>query len=89
MRSPQCIGQNYAYNEMSYFLVRLLQQFDRFTLAKEVQPPASLPPPEWRLPSRNGRQRVEEVWPQAAMTLYIKVRRFTQADHHRCSMWHD
>ncbi|KAF5370503.1 hypothetical protein D9615_010334 [Tricholomella constricta] len=65
-----CIGQNYAYNEISYFLVRLLQQFDRFTLAPEVQPEGSLPPPEWK--ERNGRQAIEKIWPAAAMTLYVK-----------------
>ncbi|RDB21763.1 hypothetical protein Hypma_011093 [Hypsizygus marmoreus] len=65
-----CIGQNYAYNEASYFLVRLLQKFDRFTLAPEVQPEGSLPPPEWK--DRNGRQAIEKIWPSAAMTLYVK-----------------
>jgi hypothetical protein len=70
-RYMQCIGQNYAYNEMSYFLVRLLQRFDRFTLAPEVQPNGSLPPPEWK--SRHGRQATEKIWPSAAMTLYVKV----------------
>lgn len=65
-----CLGQNYAYNQMSYFLVRLLQQFDRVTLEKEYQPEGSMPPPEWK--SRNGRQAVEQIWPAAAMTLYVK-----------------
>ena len=68
----QCIGQNYAYNEMSYFLVRLLQQFDRFTLALEAQPEGSLPPPEWK--HRKGRQATEKIWPSYAMTLYVKVK---------------
>ena len=68
----QCIGQNYAYNEMSYFLVRLLQQFDGFSLAPEVQPAASLPPPDWK--GRKGRQAYERIWPAAALTLYVKVR---------------
>ncbi|GLB42805.1 putative cytochrome p450 [Lyophyllum shimeji] len=65
-----CVGQNYAYNETSYFLVRLLQHFDRFTLAPEVQPEGSLPPPGWT--ERDGRQAIEKIWPAAAMTLYIK-----------------
>ncbi|KAF9466774.1 cytochrome P450 monooxygenase CYP63 [Collybia nuda] len=65
-----CIGQNYAYNEISYFLVNLLQRFDRFTLAPEVQPEGSLPPPEWK--NRKGRQKTEHIWPSAAMTLYVK-----------------
>ncbi|KAF7334449.1 Cytochrome P450 monooxygenase CYP63 [Mycena venus] len=65
-----CLGQNYAYNEASYFLVRLLQEFDTFTLAPEFQPAGSLPPPEWK--SRKGRQAIERIWPAAALTLYIK-----------------
>ncbi|KAJ7726285.1 cytochrome P450 monooxygenase CYP63 [Mycena maculata] len=65
-----CLGQNYAYNEASYFLVCLLQEFDTFTLAPEFQPAGSLPPPEWN--SRKGRQAVEKIWPAAALTLYIK-----------------
>ncbi|KAJ6472705.1 cytochrome P450 monooxygenase CYP63 [Mycena vitilis] len=65
-----CLGQNYAYNEASYVLVRLLQEFDTFTLAPEFQPAGSLPPPEWK--SRQGRQAVEKIWPAAALTLYVK-----------------
>jgi hypothetical protein len=56
---------------MSYFLVRLLQKFDRFTLAQEFQPEGSLPPIEWK--DLSGRQRFEKVWPSAALTLYVKV----------------
>ena len=56
---------------MSYFLVRLLQHFDGFTLAPEIQPEGSLPPPEWK--HRQGRQATEKIWPSAAMTLYVKV----------------
>jgi hypothetical protein len=56
---------------MSYFLVRLLQQFDRFTLAPEVQPEGSVPPEVWK--NRKGRQSYEKIWPSAAMTLYVKV----------------
>ncbi|KAH9475034.1 Cytochrome P450 monooxygenase 75 [Psilocybe cubensis] len=65
-----CIGQNYAYNEMSYFLVRLLQKFDKFTLCPEFQPEGSLPPLEWK--NRKGRQAYEQIWPSAALTLYVK-----------------
>ncbi|KAJ8515461.1 hypothetical protein ONZ45_g7112 [Pleurotus djamor] len=65
-----CLGQEYAYNEASYILVRLLQQFDTFTLAPEMQPEGSLPPGEWK--NRSGRQAFERVWPGSAMTLYVK-----------------
>jgi len=65
-----CIGKNYAYNEMTFFLVRLLQRFDRFELALECQPEGSLPPPEWK--GKKGRQTFEKIWPAAALTLFIK-----------------
>lgn len=69
----QCLGQNYAYYEASYFLVRLLQQFDTFTLASDAQPKESLPLREWKIPGTKGRSAVEQVWPSAALTLYVKV----------------
>jgi len=65
-----CIGQNYAYNEASFFLVRLMQQFDTFMLAADAQPPCSLPPSEWKC--GRGRQAVEMIRPDAAMTLFVK-----------------
>ncbi|EKM74893.1 hypothetical protein AGABI1DRAFT_80614 [Agaricus bisporus var. burnettii JB137-S8] len=65
-----CIGKNYAYNEMTFFLVRLLQRFDRFELALECQPEGSLPPKVWK--ERSGRQKVEKIWPAAALTLFVK-----------------
>ena len=67
----QCLGQNYAYNELTYFLIRLLQQFSSFSLAQEYQPEGSLPPPEWK--GRKGRQAFEKIWPSNALTLYVKV----------------
>ncbi|TRM60069.1 cytochrome P450 [Schizophyllum amplum] len=33
-----CLGQQFAYNEMSFFLIRLLQNFSGFSLAEDVQP---------------------------------------------------
>lgn len=68
----QCIGQNYARNEASFFLARLLQEFDTFTLATDVQPRESLPPAHWK--NGPGRQAVEQIWPAYAMTLFAKVR---------------
>ncbi|KAL1747391.1 cytochrome P450 [Schizophyllum fasciatum] len=37
-----CLGQQFAYNEMSFFLVRLLQNFSAFSLADDVQPTESV-----------------------------------------------
>ncbi|KAH7886740.1 cytochrome P450 monooxygenase CYP63 [Phlebopus sp. FC_14] len=65
-----CLGQNYAYNEASFFLVRLIQNFDTFALAADAQPPSSLPPSEWKIGP--GRQAIERIRPEAAMTLFIK-----------------
>ncbi|PCH34632.1 cytochrome P450 monooxygenase CYP63 [Wolfiporia cocos MD-104 SS10] len=65
-----CIGQNYALNEASYFLTRLMQQFDTFTLAPEAQPEGSLPPAAWK--EGKGRERIERMWPDAALTGFVK-----------------
>ncbi|KAI5830824.1 cytochrome P450 [Schizophyllum commune Tattone D] len=39
-----CLGQQFAYNEMSFFLIRLLQNFEAFELAREAQPKSSFKP---------------------------------------------
>lgn len=67
----QCIGQNYALNEASFFLTRLVQRFDTFTLAPEAQPLGSLPPPEWK--QGKGRETYEKLWPNSALTSFVKV----------------
>ncbi|KIL57966.1 hypothetical protein M378DRAFT_87149 [Amanita muscaria Koide BX008] len=54
-----CLGQQFAYNEISFFLIRLLQQFSSITLVSEAQPPESRPPKEWA--SYPGRKGVEKV----------------------------
>ncbi|KZT03032.1 cytochrome P450 [Laetiporus sulphureus 93-53] len=65
-----CLGQNYALNEASYFLTRLIQKFDTFTLAPEAQPDGSVPPPEWK--AAKGRQSIEKLWPSSALTSFVK-----------------
>jgi len=65
-----CIGQNYALNEASCFIIRLMQQFDTFTLAPEAQPEGSLPPLHWK--NGKGRETFERLWPNSAMTCFIK-----------------
>ncbi|KAI0316899.1 cytochrome P450 monooxygenase CYP63 [Amylostereum chailletii] len=65
-----CLGQNFAYNEASFFLVRLLQRFRRFNLASDAQPESTRPPEWWK--ERTGRQAIEQVWPWAAFSLYVK-----------------
>ncbi|KXN86976.1 Cytochrome P450 52A3-A [Leucoagaricus sp. SymC.cos] len=42
-----CLGQQFAYNETSFFLIRLLQQFTSFTLEESARPAEGVPKPEW------------------------------------------
>ncbi|KAF9005761.1 cytochrome P450 monooxygenase pc-3 [Hymenopellis radicata] len=42
-----CLGQQFAYNEASYFLVRLLQSFSSFSIAEDAQTPEACPPKAW------------------------------------------
>jgi len=74
-----CLGQNYALNEASFFLVRLLQQYDTFTLVEDRQlnPPWKDLPREDSLEKQQGyggskRKEIEKVWPWFGLTLYIK-----------------
>lgn len=65
---------DFAYNEASFILIKILQKFDRFTLAQaESAPLDCLPPPEWK--ARQGRQAFEEFYPGQGITMYAKVRR--------------
>ncbi|KDN37559.1 hypothetical protein RSAG8_10076, partial [Rhizoctonia solani AG-8 WAC10335] len=63
-----CLGQQFAYNESSYFLVRLLQRVDRITLAPDAQPPGSHPPAHWK--QGTGRQATEKFWLRSHLTMY-------------------
>lgn len=64
-----CLGQQFAYNEMSFFLIKLLQHFSAMQLAPEAAPPESLPPAEWASTGW-GRKRFERFWPKSHLTLY-------------------
>ncbi|KAI0637985.1 cytochrome P450 monooxygenase pc-3 [Trametes polyzona] len=64
-----CLGQQFAYNEMSFFMIRLLQNFSSFSLDLSAQPPESLPPAEWKdAPGRKGK---EQIFPKLHFTLYV------------------
>jgi hypothetical protein len=78
----QCLGQHYALNEASVFMIRLLQRFEHFTLAEDKQ----LAPP-WKtkpLPTRSSifgpgypgtqRKKVEKVWLGNHVVMFSKVR---------------
>ncbi|KAH8832234.1 cytochrome P450 monooxygenase pc-1 [Flagelloscypha sp. PMI_526] len=44
-----CLGQQFAYNEMSYFIIRLLQTFDSFTPVPEARKPEDRVPGDWKM----------------------------------------
>ncbi|KAG8719587.1 hypothetical protein FRC09_010926 [Ceratobasidium sp. 395] len=57
-----CLGQQFAYNIMSFFLVRLLQRIEAIKLVPEAQPIGTLPPPSWK--GAAGRKGFEQIWPK-------------------------
>ncbi|KAG1738016.1 cytochrome P450 [Suillus lakei] len=60
-----CLGQQFAYNEMSFMLIRLLQNFSAITLFPE---PAMCPPAWWA--EKDGRLAIERFRPRTHLTLY-------------------
>ncbi|KAI0332390.1 cytochrome P450 monooxygenase pc-3 [Cubamyces sp. BRFM 1775] len=64
-----CLGQQFAYNEMSFFLIRLLQNFSHMELDLSAQPPDARPRPEWA--SAEGQKGKEKVVPKSHLTLYV------------------
>lgn len=68
-----CLGQQFAYHESSFFLVRLLQQFSSIWLDLDAQPPEGKPNPDWQLdPDAGERKLKEKVWPASHLTAFIK-----------------
>ncbi|KAG8704257.1 hypothetical protein FRC08_002337 [Ceratobasidium sp. 394] len=63
-----CLGQQFTYNEISFFITRLLQRVTTITLAPEAHPAGTLPPPSWA--DCPGRKGIEKIWPKAHLTLY-------------------
>ncbi|QRV78302.1 cytochrome P450 family protein [Ceratobasidium sp. AG-Ba] len=62
-----CLGHQFAYNEVSFFLVRLLQQVESITLAPEAHPKGTLPPEQWS--TGTGRKAFEKVWVKSRLTI--------------------
>jgi hypothetical protein len=62
----------FAYQEVSFFLIRLLQTFSGFTLAEDAQPADSRPPAEWS--KCKGTKGKDKIVPAMHITLYVKVR---------------
>jgi len=67
-----CLGQEFALNQAGYFIVRLLQRFNSFSLAPDFMPAGSLPPAHWA--GMPGRQGVEKIHPAINFTMHSKVR---------------
>lgn len=63
-----CLGQQYAYNQMSFMIIRLLQNFSTIKLEPHAQSPSTRPPEWWsQIP---GRQSLEKLWPRSHLTMY-------------------
>ncbi|KAF9267504.1 cytochrome P450 [Marasmius fiardii PR-910] len=63
-----CLGQQFAYNEMSLMLIRLLQNFQSFTFLPESAPLEFQTPAEWQgLPGRKG---IDRFFPKSTLTMY-------------------
>ncbi|KAJ7485209.1 cytochrome P450 monooxygenase pc-2 [Mycena galericulata] len=65
-----CLGQQFAYNETAFFLVRLLQNFAEFSLAPDAQPESSKPPASWK--DCEGTQATEKIMLSMHLTMYAK-----------------
>ncbi|KAJ3800615.1 cytochrome P450 monooxygenase pc-1 [Lentinula aff. detonsa] len=63
-----CLGQQFAYNEMSFILVRLIQNFTSFTHYPELCPSEFQVPPEWK--SAPGRKGTDKFFPKMTLTMY-------------------
>ncbi|KAF9448162.1 cytochrome P450 monooxygenase pc-2 [Macrolepiota fuliginosa MF-IS2] len=70
-----CLGQQFAYNEASFFLVRLLQRFESVKLEVDAMEPEERVPEEWgqqTMEETGSRKAVEKVRPRTHLTMYVK-----------------
>ncbi|KAF9448161.1 cytochrome P450 [Macrolepiota fuliginosa MF-IS2] len=70
-----CLGQQFAYNEMSFLLVRLLQRFDNVKLEVDAMEPEGRVPKEWgqqTMEESGSRKAVEKVRPKMLLTMCVK-----------------
>lgn len=63
-----CLGQQFAYNEISFMLVRLLQNFSSFEFCREDLSIECRTPADWR--KCKGRKAIDKFWPRCTLTLY-------------------
>jgi len=62
-----CLGQQFAYNETSVVIARLIQTFKGISLDMDSNPEAK-PPATWG--SGQGRKAIEKVWVRSDITMY-------------------
>ncbi|KAJ7826815.1 cytochrome P450 monooxygenase pc-3 [Mycena olivaceomarginata] len=65
-----CLGQQFAYNEASFFLIRLLQKFSDFELAPDAQPESTKPPASWK--EAKGTQATEKIMLNRHLTMFAQ-----------------
>lgn len=65
------LDRKFAYNEISFMIIRLLQAFGEIVWDSEASP-QSLPPPEWA-ESDNLRKREEKTRLRSHLTIYAKA----------------
>ncbi|KAK0436982.1 cytochrome P450 [Desarmillaria tabescens] len=66
-----CLGQQFAYNEASYYLIRLLQSFSSFSLATDAQPSEGIPPKSWT-PTPGTTKGKDKIMLGIHITLFAK-----------------
>ena len=76
--------KKFAYNESSFFLIRLLQNFSLVSLSEESQPPDSRAPQIWKLEAEGGRKSKEKIQPKSHLTMFLKVMFFFFLGFQRC-----
>ncbi|KAK0439709.1 cytochrome P450 [Desarmillaria tabescens] len=67
-----CLGQQFAYNEASYYLIRLLQTFSSFSLAMDAQPAEGIPPKNWTKTPGTTKGR-DKIMFGLHLTMYAKA----------------
>ncbi|KAJ7031871.1 cytochrome P450 monooxygenase pc-1 [Mycena alexandri] len=65
-----CLGQQFAYNEMSFVIIRLLQSFSSFALDQAACSQEGQTPAEWA--SAPGRKGVDKFVPKSHLTMYTE-----------------
>ena len=62
-----CLGQQFAYNEASTVIIRIIQAFKDIRFDMDSNPEAK-PPPDWA--TGTGRKATEKVWVKSHITIH-------------------